>query len=50
MALSFSSIVSVYLIASCCAALILILLFIAVCYVYKKKQLKSTPGQFVFNL
>ncbi len=50
MALSFSPIVSVFLIASGCTALILILLFIAVCYVYKKKQLKSTPGQFAFNL
>ncbi|XP_058653827.1 uncharacterized protein LOC131553287 [Onychostoma macrolepis] len=33
-----------YLIALGCAALILILLFITVCYVYKKKQLKSTPA------
>ncbi|XP_058653815.1 uncharacterized protein LOC131553282 isoform X4 [Onychostoma macrolepis] len=34
----------VYLIALGCAALILILLFITVCYVYKKKQLKSTSA------
>ncbi|KAF4104605.1 hypothetical protein G5714_013936 [Onychostoma macrolepis] len=34
----------VSLIALGCAALILILLFITVCYVYKKKQLKSTPA------
>ncbi|XP_058653813.1 uncharacterized protein LOC131553282 isoform X2 [Onychostoma macrolepis] len=33
-----------YLIALGCAALILILLFITVCYVYKKKQLKSTSA------
>ncbi|KAL1262308.1 hypothetical protein QQF64_007573, partial [Cirrhinus molitorella] len=32
-----------YLIAGC-TALILILLFITVCYVYKKKRLKSTPA------
>ncbi|RXN35159.1 hypothetical protein ROHU_014398 [Labeo rohita] len=37
-----SKYVVVYLIGGC-AALILILLFITACYVYKKKRLKSTP-------
>ncbi|XP_043089107.1 uncharacterized protein LOC122335342 [Puntigrus tetrazona] len=32
-----------YLIPLCCSALVMALLLITMCYVYKKKQLKSTP-------
>ncbi|XP_016404912.1 uncharacterized protein LOC107737805 [Sinocyclocheilus rhinocerous] len=37
------------LIALGCVALVLILLFFTVCYIYKKKQLKSTPDSFKHN-